>query len=120
MPFSLYSENFVTLQRQVVDRIDAKHCVHLRRARKSTQNAWKPVEELMVELENLVGLGDVKDQMKEIVAQVDFNLQRANLGLPDIGGQSLHMSFLGNPGTGKTVVARIVGQLLVAMGAIQE
>jgi len=78
------------------------------------------VEELMVELENLVGLGDVKDQMKEIVAQVDFNLQRANLGLPDIGGQSLHMSFLGNPGTGKTVVARIVGQLLVAMGAIKS
>lgn len=91
-----------------------------KKSKKSTQNAWKPVEELMVELENLVGLGDVKDQMKEIVAQVDFNLQRANLGLPDIGGQSLHMSFLGNPGTGKTVVARIVGQLLVAMGAIKS
>jgi len=36
--------NFVTLQRQVVDRIDAKHCVHLRRARKALKmlgNLWK-------------------------------------------------------------------------------
>ncbi|CAK0842140.1 unnamed protein product [Prorocentrum cordatum] len=77
------------------------------------------VDRLMAELDELVGLDKVKDQMKELVAQVKFNMERERLGLPDIGGQSLHMSFLGNPGTGKTVVARIVGELMVAMGAIK-
>ncbi|CAJ1451086.1 unnamed protein product, partial [Effrenium voratum] len=80
----------------------------------------RPLNELMLELEGLVGLGQVKSQMKELIAQVDFNLQRSKLSLPDIGGQSLHMAFLGNPGTGKTVVARIVGELLVTMGAIKR
>ena len=77
------------------------------------------VKSMMEELENLVGLGDVKEQMKQLIAQVEFNIQRAQLKLPDLGGQSLHMAFLGNAGTGKTVVARIVGELLVSMGAIK-
>eukprot|EP00930_Biecheleria_cincta_P092934 TRINITY_DN8302_c0_g1_i1.p1 TRINITY_DN8302_c0_g1~~TRINITY_DN8302_c0_g1_i1.p1 ORF type:complete len:1700 (-),score=330.39 TRINITY_DN8302_c0_g1_i1:56-5155(-) len=85
----------------------------------SKSSSDQSVDELMAELDSLVGLAKVKDQMKELIAQVQFNMERKKLGLPDIGGQSLHMSFLGNPGTGKTVVARIVGQLLVTMGAIK-
>ena len=79
----------------------------------------RTVEELLAELGGLVGLDTVKDHIQELMALVQFNMQRKELGLPEIGEQSLHMAFLGNPGTGKTVVARIVGELLVAMGAIK-
>eukprot|EP00439_Symbiodinium_sp_Y106_P052712 s1692_g7.t1 len=77
-------------------------------------------QEIMAELDSLVGLTEVKAQMRELTAQVEFKKERQRLGLPSIGEQSLHMSFLGNPGTGKTVVARIVGELMVAMGAIES
>ncbi|CAE7495872.1 cfxQ [Symbiodinium sp. CCMP2592] len=80
----------------------------------------RTTQEIMAELDSLVGLTEVKAQMRELTAQVEFKKERQRLGLPSIGEQSLHMSFLGNPGTGKTVVARIVGELMVAMGAIES
>jgi hypothetical protein len=40
--------------------------------------------------------------------------------MPELSSQSFHMRFLGNPGTGKTVMARVVGRLLVALGAIKK
>jgi len=78
------------------------------------------VAELMAELDGMVGLETVKFQMKELLAQVQFDMERKKWGLPEIGGQSLHMAFMGNPGTGKTVLARIVGELMIKMGAIKS
>ena len=78
------------------------------------------VAELMAELDAMIGLETVKFQMKELLAQVQFDIERKKLGLPEIGGQSLHMAFMGNPGTGKTVLARIVGELMIKMGAIKS
>eukprot|EP00441_Pelagodinium_beii_P040476 CAMPEP_0197641358 /NCGR_PEP_ID=MMETSP1338-20131121/15349_1 /TAXON_ID=43686 ORGANISM="Pelagodinium beii, Strain RCC1491" /NCGR_SAMPLE_ID=MMETSP1338 /ASSEMBLY_ACC=CAM_ASM_000754 /LENGTH=1915 /DNA_ID=CAMNT_0043214331 /DNA_START=81 /DNA_END=5831 /DNA_ORIENTATION=+ len=77
------------------------------------------VEELKKELSELVGLDAVKSAMNTLLDLVEFGKVRQQRGLSDFGGQSLHMRFLGNPGTGKTVVARIVGELLLAMSAIR-
>jgi len=78
------------------------------------------VDEIMDELNSLVGLLKVKAGMTELHAMVEFDANRKAI-LPEaksLMGQSFHMQFLGNPGTGKTVVARIVGRLLVEMGVI--
>ena len=68
-------------------------------------------------LEPLVGLADVKQKIYEMERVVTFREQarRAGLSLPDM---NLHMVLTGNPGTGKTTVARIIGRVLFNIGAV--
>lgn len=77
---------------------------------------WKPTgaDEL---LQPLVGMDDLKNKVRELERVVGFYEQgrKAGLKLPDI---NLHMTFAGNPGTGKTTIARIIGQVLYNVGAI--
>merc|ERR1719181_2710667 len=49
-----------------------------------------------------------------------FNQYRLITGLEPLGGQSNHMTFMGNPGTGKTVAARLVAELLANLGVVQR
>merc|ERR1719428_1150009 len=68
----------------------------------------------------MIGLDSVKRAMRELYCTVAFRSLRERFGLKELKSQSFHMRFLGNPGTGKTVMARIVGRLLVALGAIKK
>jgi len=78
------------------------------------------VIEVFKELDEMIGLASVKRAMRELYCTVAFRKLREDAGLGELSSQSFHMRFLGNPGTGKTVVARIVGKLLVKLGAIKK
>jgi type VII secretion ATPase EccA len=75
--------------------------------------------ELQAELDSLVGLGTVKDQVRALVAFLQVQARRMEHGLPEVA-TSQHLVFLGNPGTGKTTVARLLAQMYRAMGLLKR
>lgn len=67
------------------------------------------------QLSDLVGMDSVVEKVKEIVAQIESSLSNESLAAPCI-----HMRFTGNPGTGKTTVARILGTILKEKGILRN
>jgi stage V sporulation protein K len=75
------------------------------------------IRAILLELDGLVGLDTVKRHVREIQAFTAIQLKRAALGLAHESA-GLHMVFTGNPGTGKTTVARLLGRLFKEMGLL--
>ena len=75
------------------------------------------MERLLAELDAMIGLEGVKSEVRALIDEIQVNEWRRNAGL-SVGAASHHLIFTGAPGTGKTTVARIYGQLLKALGVL--
>jgi stage V sporulation protein K len=83
------------------------------------QEPPRPLDELLTELDSLPGLESVKDQVRALVAFLRVQARRKEAGLSEVA-TTQHLVFLGNPGTGKTTVARLLAQMYRSMGLLRR
>ena len=102
------------MRRQAESRVS-----DLRYGQRTRVGPPRPLAEIQAELDTLIGLESVKEQINSLIAFLQIQQRRTEQGLSEVP-TSQHLVFLGNPGTGKTTMARLVAEMYGSIGLLQS